>query len=87
MKQEPWSRLLLRVKLECIKQTSLSYEFNIIDSINALTLLMAAVITSESGEGNLSLRLGTIFDIMDFDGTGQISMDGLVCDLSLLMPS
>jgi hypothetical protein len=46
--------------------------------INALTLLMAAVCLADSSSPEVTGRAEKIFDIMDFDGTQQISLDELV---------
>jgi hypothetical protein len=70
--------LSLLTELYTIVFSSSSFHFSIACSINAVTLLITAVILAENGEGNMSGRIEKIFDIMDFDGTNQITMDEMV---------
>jgi Ca2+-binding EF-hand superfamily protein len=42
---------------------------------------MGVVCLAESGERNAETRAGKIFDIMDFDSAGHITVDELVSDV------
>ena len=46
--------------------------------VNAITLLMVAICLAEPISADINARIEKIFDVMDFDGTLQISADELV---------
>ena len=58
--------------------TSISYSFPLLRSVNAITLLISLLSLGNSESRNEVHRLECIFDLMDFNHSGHISMDEFV---------